>query len=500
MCSPGCFSLLRGSSIVDDHVLRTYSIKSTEASHYVQYDQGEDRWLSTLLIQQGYTIQYCSAAVSFTYAPESFHVILVFFCIFMYFDFLIKFLTKEYYTQRRRWIPSTIANLVDFLSDFKHILRTNHKISFVYMIYEFFMLAGSIIGPATVLLLLIDTYQFSFGADLLTSYFFGIAPVVIFIIFCIFAKNDTQILVAIILSSIFAIVMIAVVITTSTRVISSSLINPSAIVFVMLIVVYLTAALMHPREFTCIIPGAIYFLLLPSTFVILQIYALFNLNNISWGTREIKKNPIEKDKNIKIESNDGLTKIDDECVDETKSQSKKWYDNSLLIESPLIKLEEKEIYFFDSLIKEYLTPIVTDEAHKVKITSDLSDLKNNCSFGFCMVNVIWLALIFNLQLIQRRAYKALFIELPVTNDGEYLRYEPMGFFFFALFIIVTIFQYSAMLWHRFKTLLHLVYNAAIPNEILKNTDENPKYFEPTVGAILNGFEVATSNNTISTNI
>ncbi len=40
MCSPGCFSLLRGSAVVDDHVLRTYATRSTEASHYVQYDQG----------------------------------------------------------------------------------------------------------------------------------------------------------------------------------------------------------------------------------------------------------------------------------------------------------------------------------------------------------------------------------------------------------------------------------------------------------------------------
>jgi chitin synthase len=40
MCSPGCFSLLRGSSVIDDHVLRTYATRSTEASHYVQYDQG----------------------------------------------------------------------------------------------------------------------------------------------------------------------------------------------------------------------------------------------------------------------------------------------------------------------------------------------------------------------------------------------------------------------------------------------------------------------------
>jgi chitin synthase len=40
MCSPGCFSLFRGSALMDDHVLRTYCTKSTEARHYVQYDQG----------------------------------------------------------------------------------------------------------------------------------------------------------------------------------------------------------------------------------------------------------------------------------------------------------------------------------------------------------------------------------------------------------------------------------------------------------------------------
>lgn len=53
MCSPGCFSLFRGSSLIDDHVLRTYQLKSSEARHYVQYDQGEDRWLCTLLLQEG---------------------------------------------------------------------------------------------------------------------------------------------------------------------------------------------------------------------------------------------------------------------------------------------------------------------------------------------------------------------------------------------------------------------------------------------------------------
>ncbi len=43
LCSPGCFSLFRGSAIMDDNVMRTYATKSTEARHYVQYDQGQGR-------------------------------------------------------------------------------------------------------------------------------------------------------------------------------------------------------------------------------------------------------------------------------------------------------------------------------------------------------------------------------------------------------------------------------------------------------------------------
>ena len=94
MCSPGCFSLFRGSALMDDHVLRTYCTKSVEARHYVQYDQGllfchkclfyrmslvvlfigEDRWLCTLLLQEGYRVEYCAASDALTYAPETFHV------------------------------------------------------------------------------------------------------------------------------------------------------------------------------------------------------------------------------------------------------------------------------------------------------------------------------------------------------------------------------------------------------------------------------------------
>ena len=40
LCAPGCFSLFRGSSLMDDNVARTYAMRATEAGHYIQYDQG----------------------------------------------------------------------------------------------------------------------------------------------------------------------------------------------------------------------------------------------------------------------------------------------------------------------------------------------------------------------------------------------------------------------------------------------------------------------------
>lgn len=40
LCSPGCFSLFRGSAVMDDNVMKRYTTAPTEARHYVQYDQG----------------------------------------------------------------------------------------------------------------------------------------------------------------------------------------------------------------------------------------------------------------------------------------------------------------------------------------------------------------------------------------------------------------------------------------------------------------------------
>ncbi|CAC5369431.1 CHS1 [Mytilus coruscus] len=115
LCSPGCFSLFRGSALMDDNVMRKYTIKPTEASHHLMYDQGEDRWLCTLLLQQGYRVDYAAASDAYTYAPEGF---------------------GEFFNQRRRWMPSTIANIMDLLTDAKNTVSVNNNISWLYMVYQ----------------------------------------------------------------------------------------------------------------------------------------------------------------------------------------------------------------------------------------------------------------------------------------------------------------------------------------------------------------------------
>lgn len=100
---------------MDDSVMKKYTTVSTEPLHYVQYDQGEDRWLCTLLLQQGYRVEYSAASDSYTHCPEGFN---------------------EFYNQRRRWMPSTTANIIDLLSDYRRTVSVNENISRPYIWYQ----------------------------------------------------------------------------------------------------------------------------------------------------------------------------------------------------------------------------------------------------------------------------------------------------------------------------------------------------------------------------
>lgn len=133
---------------------------------------GEDRWLCTLLLQQGYRVEYSAAADALTYAPEGF---------------------DEFYNQRRRWSPSTMANIMDLLGDWKNVIRLNDNISFLYIIYQLLLFISSIITPGTIFLLIVGALNSAFKLNLLTSLFVNLTPVLLYLIACFVATSKWQV-------------------------------------------------------------------------------------------------------------------------------------------------------------------------------------------------------------------------------------------------------------------------------------------------------------------
>ena len=48
------------------------------------------------------------------------------------------------------------------------------------------------------------------------------------------------------------------------------------------------------QECFCVVHGLLYFFLVPSMYMLLMIYALMNLNNVSWGVRETATSALDQ--------------------------------------------------------------------------------------------------------------------------------------------------------------------------------------------------------------
>lgn len=276
LCSPGCFSLFRGSALMDDDVLKKYTTKSTRASEYVQYDQGEDRWLCTLLLKQGWRVEYNAASDAWTQSPQEF---------------------KEFYNQRKRWGPSTLANTLDLLHSGSETVKKNSSISRLYIFYQMFTVGSSILGPASVTLMIAGAFQFVFKIDGELSIIVASIPPVFYIILCFMIKANTQITIAAIMSVLYAFLMTASFFSIiGDMVMQGTFLTPTGVFLVSMAIMYMVTAILHPEEFGLIIYGLMYFICIPSGYLLLTIYSLVNMNNVSWGTRESNKGEAEAKK------------------------------------------------------------------------------------------------------------------------------------------------------------------------------------------------------------
>nr|NP_001296068.1 uncharacterized LOC105380296 [Plutella xylostella]API61825.1 chitin synthase 1 [Plutella xylostella]API61826.1 chitin synthase 1 [Plutella xylostella]BAF47974.1 chitin synthase 1 [Plutella xylostella] len=559
LCSPGCFSLFRGKALMDDNVMKKYTLRSDEARHYVQYDQGEDRWLCTLLLQRGYRVEYSAASDAYTHCPEGF---------------------SEFYNQRRRWVPSTIANIMDLLADYKHTIKINDNISTPYIAYQMMLIGGTILGPGTIFLMLVGAFVAAFRIDNWTSFEYNLYPILIFMFVCFTMKSEIQLLVAQILSTAYAMIMMAVIVGTALQLGEDGIGSPSAIFLISLSSSFFIAACLHPQEFWCIVPGIIYLLSIPSMYLLLILYSTINLNVVSWGTREVQvkktKKEIEQEKKEaedakksakqksllgflqganqnedegsiefsfaglfkcmlcthpkgneekvqllhiastldklekKLETvektldphglhrgrklsighrgstngDHGLDALAEDNEDhnldsdtDTLSTAPREQRDELInpywIEDPELKkgevdfLSQSEIHFWKDLIDKYLYPIDANKEEQARISHDLKELRNSSVFSFFMINALFVLIVFLLQLNKDNLHiKWPFgVKTNITYDEvtqevliskEYLQLEPIGLVFVFFFALILVIQFTAMLFHRFGTLSHIL--------------------------------------------
>ncbi|XP_033725123.1 uncharacterized protein LOC117315086 isoform X2 [Pecten maximus] len=304
LCAPGCFSVYRVSAVRD--IVSTYASNVEKAFEFLTKDMGEDRWFCTLLVQSGWRIEYCAASENKTQCPEEF---------------------EEFYKQRRRWIASTIANLMLLVREWKIISKFNQRVSIFFTIYQGLLLFSTLIGPSVVILVVSGGLVYAWEVSSVTTILLQCFTCVGFTIVCLYFSQTTQMKVAKLLTFLYACVMMAVAVGTAQQVVQdlnygdeTSIINPAndtsgdevvtkspsdvsvdlpvsltTLYLGSLIGIFFTAGVLHLREFTCLIHGFWYLMCLPSGYLILNIYSVCNITDRSWGTREEKAKSVVKD-------------------------------------------------------------------------------------------------------------------------------------------------------------------------------------------------------------
>ena len=285
LCCPGCFSVFRVKAL--ENVLEDYSSSVRTGFQFLTKDMGEDRWLCTLLIKKGWRLEYSAVSQDRTYCPETF---------------------EEFYKQRRRWIPSTIANLALLIKDYSSITSNNNSITILFILYQFLIVFSSMISPATVILIIVTGIKALDHSvnDIALTIVLGIISVLYGVI-CIYATQKTQLGIAKILTLVFSIIMAVVIsgilsdtidsVITGDEGMNSEHTNHtshhfrfptdiSAVYVGVFAVTFIIAGVLHFNEIFCLFHFIWYLLCLPSGYLFLMIYSVCNINNRSWGTRE----------------------------------------------------------------------------------------------------------------------------------------------------------------------------------------------------------------------
>ncbi|GFS00558.1 chitin synthase [Elysia marginata] len=270
-CCPGCFSLYRASAIRD--VMDKYSTPTRSPWTVYVKDTGEDRWMATLMMINGWRMRYSPFADNSTYCPDTF---------------------EEYYKQRRRWILSDMANAVLAVQNIIKLIRNNECFSLMYVVYLVNMFLNTVITPGTAVVMITAGLELVFDIPYVYTTLPLASVVYLFAILCTCTKQKTQVTLINVLTFFMGGLFSSVALYGCYKITSMMVEEAKAgafhfqqhymILLLALSLVY--ASLMHPMECYQIVYGFAYLFIFPAMHVLLPLYSIANIIDQSWGTRD----------------------------------------------------------------------------------------------------------------------------------------------------------------------------------------------------------------------
>ncbi|KAK7496348.1 hypothetical protein BaRGS_00012513 [Batillaria attramentaria] len=382
MCCPGCFSLYRASAI--RQVMDKYATPTrTPFTVYVK-DTGEDRWMATLMMINGWRLRYSAFADNTTYCPDTF---------------------QEFFKQRRRWILSDIANLILVVQNMPRLLRNNECFSFVYLVYLFNMFMNNVITPGTAIVMITAGMELVFEVPYIYTTPPMAALVYAYAFMCTRASTHVQGMVTSALTVFLGSIFVSVAVWGSYKIVDGMVSELSKghfqfqqhYIILMLTVSLLYAALSHPRESYQIAYGMAYLFIFPAMHLLLPIYSIANIIDQSWGTRDSQEAKIPKLKCIpnirklmkmRKKSKTRLNVIEDNNVDIQEMVN--------AMSRPMMEgnaQERDENAFWENLRERLLGNDVNRGLEREELANRLEKLRNRSLLGVMGINAVWLALL-----------------------------------------------------------------------------------------------------------
>lgn len=386
--------------------------------------------------------------------------------------------------------------------------------SHLYIFYLTILFFSSILGPSTVLLALESAITSVFEISHWLAHLITYGPTVFFIIICLKANSNTQLNFAMVLSAMYALLMMTVFVGTFVSIASEGWYTPSGMFFYILVGTYTIAGLLHPYGLRDLVLGVIYFICIPAGYLLLIIYALCNLENISWGTRENKtadlennaeKQKEEDEKDTRIELGIVTNKVIKDTIDHVRTYNEKkgscWgtfcfvfrWINTIIIQKTLHSAQtllqnvnNKGKNFAaqtDSgteIISESNDDIKTEYTNTEELPLELleknvwehiitnylkprpnnrEDSKKSMVLMTDLRNKVVFGFLFlnalwlTIMTAMNEAKYTINIKIPTTTP---IIIEPLGFVFLLVFSLILVLQFIGMVMHRYETMLHIL--------------------------------------------